>query len=383
MRECIKVYGVGMNYKAFTLGFVLAGTVLGSGALTLGRARGAAWIGQPLELIVPLQIEPGQSDGGLCAEADVFHGDSRQDASRVQVQVTPTDQPDTFNIKINSSALIDEPVVSVYVRAGCSQKSSRKFVLLADYPSDLAATPNRAAIAVPPQVPTVVPTEPVAATLPPNTPPSATSQITSNPVLPTKASRPVAPEAKDVPKPLMKAPKEPAKEATKAPTSKKEASAKAPKSEKPAPTVAQSKPEGAVKPRLRLDPIETLSERVKTLESTTTATSLQDDLARDSQKMQLLQADLRTLLDQAVKNEAALAAMRERLEKAESERVPVAVVYGLIGLVILTIGALALLWSKRPKQLPSDAHEIPAQVPRASNTAASSATGHDIDIDVT
>ena len=148
-----------MSYKAVTLGLVLAGTALGSAALNLGRARGAAWIGQPLELVVPVQTDPGQTETGLCAEAEVFHGDSRQDGSRVQVQVLGTDQPDTFNLKITSSALIDEPVVSVYVRAGCNQKSSRKFVLLADFPSDNTAAQSRVTTPVAQLVPTVVPTE--------------------------------------------------------------------------------------------------------------------------------------------------------------------------------------------------------------------------------
>ena len=86
VRECNKVYGIGMKYKAVTVGLVLAGTALGSAALNLGRARGAAWIGQPLELLVPVQLDPGQADAALCAEADVFHGDNRQEAGRVQVQ---------------------------------------------------------------------------------------------------------------------------------------------------------------------------------------------------------------------------------------------------------------------------------------------------------
>jgi hypothetical protein len=102
------------------------------------------------------------------------------------------------------------------------------------------------------------------------------------------------------------------------------------------------------KPRLRLDPIETLSERVKTLESSTTTATAQEDLARDAQKMQALQGDLKVLLEQATKNEANLLAMRERLEKAESERVPLALVYALAAMVVLCLGALAFLLTRRP-----------------------------------
>lgn len=335
-----------MRIKAVTLGFVLAGTALGSSALNLGRARGAAWIGQPLELQVPVQLDSGQTDGTLCAEVDVFHGDSRQDANRIQLQTEPTGQTDTFNLKITSSVLIDEPVVTVYLRAGCGQKSSRKYVLLADFPSDAIAPQARVVpLVAPPQVPNVIPVAESAPDTNASNRPSATIAIAATPKK-EEASKPAKPLA------AKEAPKEVAKEQAKeAPPAKKEAPAKpVVKAEKSAaPARAQPKPAG--KPRLRLDPVETLTERVKTLEATTTQSSLQDDLARDSQKMQQLQTDLRTLLDQAVKNEASLAAMRERLEKAEADRVPVAVVYGLVGLVALCMAALAYLWTRRGRSV--------------------------------
>jgi hypothetical protein len=323
-----------MRLKAVTVGAILVGTALGSTALTLGRAKGAALIGQSLELQIPVQVDAGQTGSGLCADAEVFHGDTRQESSRVQVQVEPSGQADTYNLKVISSNPIDEPVVTVYLRAGCGQKSSRKYVLLADFPTDGQAQPVRAT-PVAPQVPTVVV---------PASPPESTPQP------PSQRSEP-APVVEAPPKKAVKATKAPKpaepREAPKEPVKKKEKPPKPePKPEKPAEVpVAQSKPAG--KSRLRLDPVETLAERVKNLEATTTQSSLQDDMAKDTQKMQQLQNDLRTLLDQAVKNEASLAAMRERLEKAEADRVPVALVYGLVALVGLCLAALAYLWTRR------------------------------------
>jgi hypothetical protein len=307
---------------------------------------------------------------------DVFHGDSRQEASRVQVQVLPTEQPENFNLKITSSALIDEPVVSVYLRAGCTQKFSRKFVLLAEFPSDVSTSPSRAVTPAAPQVPTIVPVEAPASSAAPASaaPASPAAQTTSKTVLPIKAAKVpkvTAPVAMEV---LKEAPKEPAKEVAKAPAApapkKESAPAKPPKAEKPAEPAPKAAATG--KPHLRLDPIETLNERIKTLESTTTASDLQDDISRDSKRMQSLQTDLRNLLDQAAKNEASLVAMRERLEKAEADRVPVAVVYGLLALVVLTLGALAFLWNKRPKSAQweeDQAHPVPRPDVRGDNAA--------------
>jgi len=336
-----------MRYKAVTLGLVLAGTALGSSALTLGRARGAAWIGQNLDLQIPVQVDPGQTDAALCAEADVFNGDIRQDNSRIQIQSEASGQADTYNLRITSSVPVDEPVVTVYVRAGCGQKSSRKFVLLADFPPEPQGTPVRLT-PVAPQVPTIAaPAAPIdnaatsSAAQSTAISPSASSAENKAQAKPAKAS-----PAKAAPKEITKdAPKEP-----KAPAPAKKETPPAAKAEK-APDLAATGPKASGKPRLRLDPVETLAERVKNLEVSTTQSNLQDDLGRDAQKMQQLQSDLRTLLDQAVKNEASLAAMRERLEKAESDRVPVALVYGLVALVAACVGALAYLWTRRNKAI--------------------------------
>ncbi len=304
------MYKTGMRSKVVTLGIVLASTTLGTSALTLGRARGAAVIGQALELVVPVQVDAGQTDGTLCTEAEVFHGDSRQDSNRVQVQVESTGQTDTFNVRIISSALIDEPVVTVYLRAGCSQKFSRKFVLLADYTDETVSLQNRQATA--PTVPAVVPaeTKPVLAALP----------------------RPAASET------------------TKAEAGAPKAPATLEKAGNPEAAAPGPKPDATPgKPRLRLEPMDTLGERIKSLESSTTINPASEVAARDNTKLLQLQVDLSALLSQAVKNEASLAAMRERLEKAESDRVPLTMVYGLIVLLVLSFGTLAFLLGKRPR----------------------------------
>ena len=359
-----------MTFKAVTLGMVLAGTALGSAALSLERARGAAWIGQPLELVVPVQSDPGQTDTGLCAEADVFHGDSRQDSSRVQVLVMPGDQPETFNLKISSSALIDEPVVTVYLRAGCGQKSSRKYVFLADFPSDTTAPLSRTSTATTPQVPLVIPVETPNAAV--RTVADTPLQSDPKPTAPVKALKSDAPRVASSPKV--------AKEVVK--VRPKEVVKEAPKVVKPA--AAADSTEG--KPRLRLDPLDTLSERIKTLEASTAASAAQDDVARESQRMQALQTDLKTLLDQATKNEASLQALRERLEKAESERVPVGVVYGLAALVALCLGALAYLWSRRAKlpvwEQPAVAGTAPATPAASPSPRSPNDAGRHQDVDV-
>ena len=345
-----------MRFKAVTLGFILAGTALGSAALNLGRARGAAWIGQSLELVVPVQIDSAQADGALCAEADVFHGDNRQDSSRIQVQVEPTGQPDTFNIRILSSALIDEPVVTVYLRAGCTQKSSRKFVLLADLPSESVVVQNRQI--APPLIPTVIPTDAInSVTTQSNASSTASAAAASKSAMPTDATA-TKPTAPVVTTPALKEP-----------AAAKKVESNSPKSEKPAaPKDPSAGSTSKGKSRLQLDPVDSLNWRIKSLEAASTNKVAQEEVARDNQKMQKLQSDLRSLLDQAVKNEASLAAMRERLEKAESDRVPLTIVYALIALLVVCFAALAYFLSRRPSHTRQEA-SIKAAVPQTTGAA--------------
>jgi hypothetical protein len=352
------MYEAGMRFKAVTLGFVLAGTALGSAALNLGRARGAAWIGQSLELVVPVQVDSAQSDGTLCAEADVFHGDNRQDNGRIQVQVEPTGQTDTFNLRILSTALIDEPVVTVYLRAGCTQKSSRKFVLLADLPNDGVVVQSRQIAS--PVVPTVAPVDASNNAIPQQ---NATS--TGFPEVPIKSAMPSVASAPKPAAPVVEtpAPKEPAPE--------KKVEKKLSKAEKPAAVPDHSTSSMSTgKSRLQLDPLDTLSWRIKSLESNGSDKSRLEEVARDNQKMQKLQTDLRGLLDQAVKNEASLAAMRERLEKAESDRVPLTIVYALIALLLVCVATLIYFLSRRPRYVFQDASIKAAEPPRPSTDTA-------------
>jgi len=328
-----------MRYKVIVLGTLLGGAVLGSAAMTLGRARGAAWIGQPLSLTVPVQLDAGQTAAMLCPEADVFHAENKVESGRVSVAIEPTAQPESVNLRITSSAMIDEPVVTIYLRAGCSQKTTRKFVLLADYPTETLA----------PAITT--PAEPAPARLAQVSPESAGPAKTSVPEgaatearaapAKTKVDRPrktsVAPSAKPAPV----RPPAPAATAAVAP----EAAASHPA--KLAPTTA-AKPADGARSRLKLDPLENLAERIKTLEATTSTVPL-EEMVRDSQRIQQLQTDVKALLEQAAKNEASLLAMRQRMEIAESERVSMGIVWALGALVLACLAAVAVLWNRNRK----------------------------------
>ena len=358
-----------MNLRNNLLGLLMLFAAGHGAALTLGRVRGAAVVGQPLDVSIQVQLNADESASTLCLEADVFHADSRQDPGRVKISVDPAAQGQVVNARVTSSAYIDEPMVTIYVRAGCSQKSARRYVMLADFPSEpaaptlaqtvplvtpglpvppVAATESPGSIAQPPasgaaaagianSLPPAAATQPTGATARPG----ATSAAKSPPRVVAAAKPKIAKPAKPVPIKEVPAPtvaKSPV--AVAAPVAAIPPPVAAPV---PAPAQATSSPESG-QSRLKLDPLVMLTERVASLETSTSAPVV--DAAKESLRMQTLENSVKALVEVATKNEANLQDMRLRLQRAETGNVPVQWLYGLVALVLACLAAMAYLWSK-------------------------------------
>ncbi|MCX7241223.1 MAG: hypothetical protein NTU86_12365 [Burkholderiales bacterium] len=319
-----------MKLRTVSVALLLAGFSLGSSALTLGRMHGAAWIGHGLDLSVQVQMDAGSTDTSLCAEADVFYADSRQESARIRISQEPGAEADAVLLRIISPGIIDEPVVTVYLKAGCSQKVTRRYVLLADYPTD-GPTPLPPARNAPEAVLPITP-------LPVSPVPLAPAPVASAAPAGVSPAKPAPEPAAVAHAPAAKAPTPPAPRNPPAPTSAPKEKFTEP-AKRPAPT-------SSGRPRLKLDVPDVLTERAKVPPTVTTPAG--EEVARETQRMEQMQNDVKALLEQSAKNDALLVAMRERLEKAESERVPVELVYALAGLLVLSLAGVAFLW-KRPR----------------------------------
>ena len=107
-------------------------------ALTLGNLSGSALIGRTLNLTVQVRAEPGAASESQCTQVDVFHAENRLDRSAVQSSWQTLDTQSASGVlRILTTVPVDEPVVSVSIKAGCTDKTERKYVLLADMPTDL------------------------------------------------------------------------------------------------------------------------------------------------------------------------------------------------------------------------------------------------------
>lgn len=278
-----------MQHRAKKAVLALMWVALGAQALTFGRVSGGAVIGQPLDVVIKAQLDAPQTASQLCLDAEVFHADVRQDPSRVQVGVKSLDLSGAAEIRIQSGALIDEPVVTVHLHSGCSQKATLRFVVLAEQ-QETAGGESASAAAV----------------------------VVS---LPTARDKPLA---------------------TVKPQSRtQEATGRAPSDSADKKKTASSVPGKA---RLTLDPLGEFSDRVALLENPPIESAAADVLLA-IQRIRSLDADVKDLHVLAASNEASIAVMKNRLQNAG--RISDAVVYGLSALVVLSMAGVALMWRRR------------------------------------
>jgi hypothetical protein len=152
-------------------------------ALGFGPIRSTVVLGQPLNLAVPVNLADGETLTGECASAEVTAGDNKLPAGSVRVRITQGRDGNESILRISTSSVIDEPVLSVTLNAGCPTRLSRTLVLLADPPlATTAAAPMET-----PSLPSVAAVSP--ATLVAGEPSTAPTPRATRPTAPSPAKR--------------------------------------------------------------------------------------------------------------------------------------------------------------------------------------------------
>ena len=360
--------------------------------MSLGRYRGAALVGRPLDISVQAVLNAQDDPAALCIEADAFYADNQLDKSLVRVSTEKVlSNPLDTVIRIRSSVPVDEPVVTLNVRVGCQQKTERRYVILADLasepvglpsqpfsagtgtgssPTPLAARGNSSAdisgvlpspiLSIPPSTSTLIsPSMNPAATAParPNSARPATvltggsrSGSGSEAVGQTTASSP----EKNIPV--------------------------ARRDTLQARSAGASGQSTAGKARLKLEPLDLSIEYApqlkssKELLSTPAAGEPQrsaaaalwralmaqpQDIVRDAEKIQSLDNSLNTLRVQIQKNQLALNESNSQLEKTRLQRYANWLVYALGMLLILALAGLVYLWRLRTLPDATRTNELP------------------------
>ena len=106
----------------------------GAQAVGFGRVTPTAVLGQPLNVTVPLRLEPGERLFAECVAAEVQSGDTQLPPSQVHLQVVPGASAQDWAVRITTLSPIEEPVVEIAVSAGCEKRFMRRFTAFADPP---------------------------------------------------------------------------------------------------------------------------------------------------------------------------------------------------------------------------------------------------------
>ena len=349
-----------MKVQRLSAAVAVVVSLMGAGtpawSLGFGRPVSRAILGETFNVTVPVRLESFEEIADDCLAADVFFGDDKVSSQAVTATLLPG-QGTERTVRVSTTTLINEPVVTLYLAAGCKAKVTRKFVAFADPPMSFSA-------------PTVSSPAPVSA------PVASTSPVTSSSGL---SATSVSNEA--VVKPVSRAERRAATATGKAATGVRKGAA--PDSAAPArpkdrealsarldPRPAKAPAEGA---RLVLDPVEVDAVVAPALTMTSSMGALGDidsqeardrraaaaalwaamnaspeQLARDRQRMQELEQRLAKLQQDATAAREQVLSMESRVREAEGAPLSNPLVMGLGGAVLLLGGALGfVVWRQR------------------------------------
>jgi hypothetical protein len=122
---------------AVLAGMALYGASGASHGLGFGRPTSRAILGETLSVTVPINVDTANDIANECVAADVYFGDDKLAGDDVTTVLLPG-AGSARVIKVTTRKFVDEPVITLYVIAGCQAKVSRKFVAFADPPSATA-----------------------------------------------------------------------------------------------------------------------------------------------------------------------------------------------------------------------------------------------------
>lgn len=322
---------------------------LSSHALTVGSMRGAALVGQPLDVSVPVALEAGEDASSLCFDGDVLYADTRLDAGRVSVVPQVVSARHEVIVRIRSTTAVNEPVVTVNLRVGCAGAATRRYVLLADAPSAFVAASALMAA--------------------PNSSLESASRGSGAPsgmnpdagrTLPDAGQAAAPTSSKAVPSPrrvahshVVRSPRRHVANAAVAPKAaaapsagklaREEAVPKARLKLDPVDLLAGQSPDLKVSNELQTTPAENDPRRAEAAAIWRTLNAQPQDALHKALRMQALEAEMNMLRTQSLKNQASLLELTAQLQRTADHQFSNTLVYVLSALLAMAVGAVAYL----------------------------------------
>ncbi len=316
-------------------------------ALGFGRIVNATQLGQPLNFSAVVRLDASESLARECVAAEVMVGENRLQPGQVRVTLE-YGADGARSLRVTTSTLVDEPVVTVNASLGCQATVARQFVLFIDPPMvnlasssapavlpqqrlDSQVAPLVAIVQTPPRARPV----PRAATRPRLSPPSAPDEATG--------SGSAAHGAVDRPAPLPKRVRRVAAAPKAAPAGPRLQLEAAPRIAAAAPAAASAADSGTA------TAVAAGATTASGVAAAAPASSAEpqpapDQLALERQRIQLLEDGLARLRADSKVTQQALVTLQARLREAESQRYANPLVYALAGLSALLALAVVGLW---------------------------------------
>lgn len=120
-------------------------------ALGFGRITNATQLGQPLNFAAAVRLDADESLARECVSAEVQSGDNKLQPGQIRTTLEGSAESSERSVRVTTSTIIDEPVVTVSVTVGCTSKITRKFVAFIDPPLINLAQGGTAGATLPPQ----------------------------------------------------------------------------------------------------------------------------------------------------------------------------------------------------------------------------------------
>jgi hypothetical protein len=298
-----------------------------------------------LNFAAAVRLESDEFLSRECVSAEVQSGDNKLQPGQIRTTLEGGADSGERSVRVTTSTLIDEPVVTVSVTIGCASRITRRFVVFVDPPLVDLAQAGSAPVTLAPQrndsqvspILSIVQGEgPTAAV--PRRPERATS---------TRVRPRTAPTARVAAGNTV----EPASESASAPRRAARRSA------------AGSRPATAATggPRLRLEAAPTAASTASAVSTAAPAPSAQAiadaasaaariaeqgaQLAKEQERLRVLEDGLNKVRSESQATQKSLAAVQARLKEAETARYANPLVYSLAWLsALLALSVAGLLW---------------------------------------
>ena len=109
-------------------------------ALGISAPQTRSALGQPLELLFPVNLGPNESLAVECVHAEVLAGDGHIPPSLITLRLEGANESSVHAVRLVSLTQVNEPIVTVTLSLGCPARVTRQYVALVDPPSPVVAT---------------------------------------------------------------------------------------------------------------------------------------------------------------------------------------------------------------------------------------------------